>query len=135
MVVPERKNSDDGILQAFSGRKNVLGEALVANIIVGVSFISFFKRRRGDVVTSSPDFNLVFTVLGCSFRLVETLEGSVMSFVESPTSGDGEVQGSHILSSDVVSLDGSGKDGSVDDIEFESLFLQDLSGASSFGLT
>lgn len=74
-------------------------------------------------------------MLSGSFRLVEALKSSVMSFVKSPTSDDGEVQASHSFSSNVVSLDGSGKDGSVNNIEFESSFLQDLSGAGSFDLS
>jgi len=37
MVVPEGKNSNNGILQAFSGREDVLGEFLVAGVVVGVS--------------------------------------------------------------------------------------------------
>ena len=37
VVVPERKDSDNGILQAFSGREDVLGEILVTGVILGVS--------------------------------------------------------------------------------------------------
>lgn len=53
MVIPEGKNSNNGILQAFSGREDILGELLVAGVVVGVSRKNLYNSKEMDFYLSS----------------------------------------------------------------------------------
>lgn len=47
-----------------------------------------------------------------------------MFFIKSPVSNDGEIVAAHFISSIVIGLDGSGQDGSENQIEFVSSFFK-----------
>ena len=42
------------------------------------------KFRGRHIEAASPNLNLFFTMLGCSLCLVETLESSIVTLIESP---------------------------------------------------
>ena len=98
-------------------------------------WVIFFKSCGRDIITSSPDLNLSFTVLGSSLRFVQSLESTIMSFIKSPGSDNREVVASKLIGSNVVGLDSSSKNRGEDNIKFESSLLEVLSGFSSFSLT
>ncbi len=40
-----------------------------------------FQVRRAGIVAASPDFDLCLAKFFCSFRLVQSLQGTIMAFV------------------------------------------------------
>jgi hypothetical protein len=54
-----------------------------------MSLIVERQRRRRDVVASPPDLDLIGAVLCHGLRLVESLQRTVVAFVEPPAALDG----------------------------------------------
>ena len=63
-----------------------------------------------NIVASSPDLDLLFTMLLYSFQFVQPLKSSVMSLVEPPVLDDRNVVTVDLISCVVEGLDGSGED-------------------------
>lgn len=91
-----------------------------------MSFVSFGQFWGRNIEASSPNLNLFLAVLFHSLELVEALESSIVSFVESPVLVDRDVVAVKFISSVVKSLDSSRQDGSIADVELKAVLLQRL---------
>jgi hypothetical protein len=134
-VVPVGQHAVDRRLQGLRLGQHVVGETLVAAVKPGVTLIIERELGRGDVEASAPLSDLLFTVLGGSLGLVESLKVAVVTLVESPGALGGQPQGVHLSGDVVPGLDGAGQHWGVGDIEFEALLLKETTSLFSFLLT
>jgi len=72
-----------------------------------MSLIIHFEGGWWDIIGSSPLKNLLVTILGSSLGLVETLETSIMSLIQSPVLMEWDPITIKFISDGVISLDGS----------------------------
>lgn len=98
----------------------------ISLIVAWMARIVSLKLRRWDIIASSPNLHLILTVFFHSFQLVETLQCSVMSLIESPILDDRDVVAIKFLSGIVEGLNGSGKDRSIAKIELIAVLVQSL---------
>lgn len=80
---------------------------MVTSISLGVALIRVLKRRRGDVIGSSPHKHLLLTMLSSSLGLVETLKSAIVSLIESPMLVDGDIVLTELSDDGVVGYNGS----------------------------
>ena len=73
----------------------------VRRIVVGIALVPVFEGRRTGVEAAAPDENLVLAVLRSSLGLVETLQRSVVTLVETPGLDDGQPCPIHLVEHDV----------------------------------
>lgn len=126
-IIPEGNNSLDTGFETLSQGEVSSWNMAISDVIPRASWISGLQFWGWNVVGSSPNFDLFFTMLGSGFTLVETLESSVVSLVQSPALDDWEVVARHFICGVVIGLDGSCEDGGEDNIELESVLEQSLS--------
>lgn len=89
-----------------------------------MSLISFLQFWRRNVKASSPDLNLLFAVFLNGFHFVQSLQWSVMPFIQSPWLDDWNVMAIQLISCVVEGLNSSGKDRGVANIELEAVLLE-----------
>src|SRR5262249_11143856 len=86
--VPVGQETLDSVFQTF-GQGNLIGsEGLVSRIDSGVARVVGLERGRADVVASPPDFCLFDSVSLGGLGLVQALQSSVVSFVQTPVVDD-----------------------------------------------
>lgn len=101
---------------------------LVFSIEFWMSLVVFVQFWWRDIEWSSPNLDLFFSVLLDGFDLVESLQGTVVSFVQSPRLNDWNVVAIKLVSGIIECLDSSGQDRCVGNIELESVLLQGFTG-------
>jgi len=74
-----------------------------------MSCVVVFKFWRRDIEASSPYLDLIFSMLFDSFKLVESLQSSIMSLVKSPILNNRNVMTIKFFSSVVESLNSAGQ--------------------------
>src|SRR4029079_17798220 len=82
--MPVGQKPRDGVLERFGQWNFFALEARVARIASRVAFVVRTERRGGDVINAPPDLDLRIAVLGGGFRLVQSLQCSVMTLVQTP---------------------------------------------------
>src|SRR5690606_39181371 len=92
----------------------------------------FGERRRRRVVGTPPDHELLVTEFGAGLRLVLSLEGAVVAFVEPPGALDRNPVQSGLLKRDVGGADGPLQQGGVDHIGADSRLGQQPAPAAGF---
>jgi hypothetical protein len=97
-----------------------------------VSFVVELESRWWNIEASSPNLDLLLTVLFNSLQFVQALESSIMSFIESPILNNWNVVAIKFISSIVESLDSSGEDRCVADIKLISILGQYFSCLDCF---
>lgn len=107
-------------------------EVFIALILERMSFVAEFELRRRDIVASSPDLHLFFSVLFNSFKFVEALKSSVMSFIESPVLDHWDVVAINFVRSIVEGLNGASKDRGIADIKLVSVLSEGFSCVDGF---
>ena len=130
LLVPERKEPVDGILEALGDRE--VFEPGVAPVVARPALVGFFERRRRDVVAAAPDENLLVAVFGGGFGLVQTLEGAVMAFVEAPVFFDRDSDEVEFLEDGPEGVERALQERGVGDVEREPLFFEKLAGGFGF---
>ena len=131
-VVPVGQDAIDGDLERLGPRENIRGQQAVASIESWVSFVIHLELGRWDVIAASPLENLLLAVLLSCLRLVETLEGAIVSLVKSPRLVVRDPEMAHLFSHGVVGLNGAGQVRCVSQVEFISLLQEKF--ASVFSL-
>ena len=81
LVVPVGQNTVYGSLKRFCLRKNVKRESSIPSIESWVSLVIQVKIWRWDVKTSSPESDLLFSMLSSGFSLVQALESTIVSLI------------------------------------------------------
>ena len=119
-----RHGACDSILQALREREILRIHAGILYLACGIALVVGIQCRRGDVVGSPPLLDLILPVLLCCFSFIESLQRTVMAFVEPPGLDDWKPFAVHALQSDVQRVDSTLQIGCEADIEIESLLLQ-----------
>ncbi len=85
------------------------------------------ESRGRDVVAPPPLEDLVLAVAFGRLFLVESLQGPVVTLIESPVTLDGDPVQPHLFERDVGRVDCPQLEGGVDDVEIESGLLEQAS--------
>ena len=97
LLVPERQDARDGVLEAL-GERDLLGRELrVARIAALAARIVGRERRRRDVVAAPPGEHLCFAELGRGLGLVEALQRAVVALVQAPVVADRQPRAVHLV--------------------------------------
>ena len=96
------------------------------------SFITGLELGRWNIITSSPDLDLLFAVLFDSLNLIETLESSIVALIEPPVLDDRKVVTIDLISCIVEGLNSSCEHGCVDNIELVPILLEGLACVDGF---
>ena len=99
---------------------------LVATVKLWVSLVIVVQFRRWYIISPAPSFDLFLAVLIGRLSLVEALESTVVALVESPSLLTRDVGYTHLIGDVVVSVDRSGQQRRVSNIEVETLLLQNF---------
>nr|VUD26070.1 Uncharacterised protein [Salmonella sp. NCTC 7297] len=83
-VVPVRDNAVDGQRQAFSQRQLFLAQFGITWIVTWITLVIFGQLRRRNSKTATPLFNLFVAIFFCGFRLVQSLQRTIVAFIEFP---------------------------------------------------
>jgi len=122
-VIPVWKHTVTCCLKRLSTGQSVWWNMLVHLLEWRVALVAHIKFWWWDVVTTSPNLDLRFTVLFSSLRLIKTLERAVWSLVESPTLLERNPKKPHLACNVIVCFYGALKSWSVGQIKVESLFF------------
>jgi hypothetical protein len=126
--LPVGQEAGDGVFQAL-GLRHLFGpERGVAPIAPGEARIVARHGRRGNVVATTPDLDLIFAVLLDRLGLVEALQRPVHALVQAPGAVHGQPHLVGRLEHDPEGLDGALEQRGVRDIEREPLARDELAG-------
>ena len=81
----------------------------IASIFGRMPLIAFRNFWWRNIITSSPDLDLLLAMLLNGFKFVQPLKCSIVSFVEPPVLDDRDVVAVDLISCVVECLDGSGE--------------------------
>ena len=81
LVVPIRQHTVNSGLKRFCLGKDVKRKTSVASIESWVSLVIKVKIWWWDVKASSPESDLLFSMLGCSFSFVQSLKSAIVSLI------------------------------------------------------
>mmetsp|Transcript_93990 Transcript_93990/g.196095 ORF Transcript_93990/g.196095 Transcript_93990/m.196095 type:complete len:341 (+) Transcript_93990:137-1159(+) len=134
-VEPEREHTVHSEGEGLCAREGRLGNMPVEGVVGRVARVADVDGGRWDVVAPPPNLDLLITMLRCSFGLVETLQTSIVAFVETPSVDDwhGEVVGFH--QGRPCGSDGTSQHRCENDIELEASVLQHLACLHGLELT
>ena len=104
---PEWDKAGHGVLQTFSQRKIGLGHISIAGIMSRPTFVGLLQSRRLRTVTATPQLDLGLAILLCRFSLVESLQSSIVTLVETPAADLGDPHEVHFIQNDPQCADGS----------------------------
>ena len=82
--IPVRDHAVNGQRQAFRQRQFFLAQFRVTRIVTRITLIIFSQFRRSHCKTTTPLFHLLVAILFSSFRFVQTLQRTVVTFVQFP---------------------------------------------------
>src|SRR5208337_3970203 len=99
------KSPAGGVFQGLGQRDFLRAEVRVTRVFSGVTLVRGGECGWADVVAAAPEFDLLPTVLFGCLCLVESLQCSVMTFVEVPAAGDRDPHQVHLLKNDPEGLD------------------------------
>src|SRR5512135_2933086 len=95
--MPAWKKAFHRVLQTLRERGLPLLQFLVTRILRRVPGIGFLQGRGADVVTPTPDFDLLLPELFRHLSFVKALQGAVMPFVEAPVPDHGYPHEIHLV--------------------------------------
>ena len=125
-----RPCAGDGVLQAL-GQGHLVGRGVaVGGQKARVALVVFLQCGRAHIEAAAPDLHLVFAVLGGGFRLVQTLQGTVMALVQAPSLVHGQPFAVHCAQDVVQGVDGALQVRGVANVEIEAGLGQ---GAAAIG--
>ena len=107
-------------------------DILIPLIKMRTSLILRIQLWWSNIKASPPNLDLLFSMLFHSFKLVQSLKSSVMSFVESPILDNGNIVTVKLVCSVVESLNCSTKNGSIDHVEVESILFKNFTCFGGF---
>ena len=125
-IVPCGQDPRHGVLEAF-GQRHHRGVGIAA-IAAFAAWIASLQGRRRSVVTASPDQDLLVAVLACHVRLVESLQGPVMPFIEPPVFDHRQPGAVHFVEREPQGADGTLEHRGETHVEVPALGLEQLSG-------
>lgn len=123
MIVPVGEHALHRQLKVLSTGQDGRRKVAVAAIEAGMSLVVKLERGRRNVVTAAPLKHLLFSVLLGRLSLVQTLEGAVVTLVQSPGLVMGDPKRVHLSHDGVVGLDGAGEDRGMSLIELEAVLF------------
>ncbi len=121
-----------GVLEAFRQRNTVLVQVLVDAQTAGVALVVAVHLGRRRVIAAAPDQYLLVAVFLGGFRLVEALQGAVVTLVETVIANHRNPHLVHAVEDGPEGADGALEHRGVGHIEFEAGFLQQLAGLAGF---
>ena len=131
-VEPVREHSINSDFETFSSWDRIIRQRLVLVGEPWMTFIVDIKRWWWNVVAPSPLENLLLSVLGSGLSLIESLQCTVVSFVQSPVLVVRNPVQVQLIGNGVISLDGSLKHGGVRDVKLETFLLEHLTSLNGF---
>lgn len=125
---------NDAVQSGGQGFREILvklktGITWVARRVVLTGSVDSWRR---DIVGSSPDEDLVLSVLVYSFLLIESLERTVVTLVKFPGLGCRDPHQLSLLKNVPKSTNGSLKEGSKGDVRNDSFGFDELSSLNDF---
>ena len=126
--MPVGEEPGDGVLERLGQRHFVRLEVGIPAIARRMLRIVGGQRRRRNVVAAPPDLHLRFAVLCRGLRLVEALQRTVVTLVQSPRPALRNPHHVHLGQRDPQRADRALEQRRVRDVEFESLGLQQPAG-------
>ena len=93
------------------------------------------QRRWRDVVAAAPDLHLIRTVLLDGLRLVQSLQRTVVTFVQAPAALHRQPHQVHLVEHDPHGANGAFEDRGKDQVEIVALGLQQPAGFARFVAT
>ena len=123
-----------------SGRQRFgefLGEIKVSitRIVGRVVFAALVDNGRRDIVAAAPDEDLVLTILVDCFLLVQSLERSVVAFIQLPGLGYRDPHEASLLKNVPQSANGTLQEGGEGNIGDKTFGLDEISGFDHFFMT
>ena len=132
-ALPVRHDPFDRLFQGFGARQFPVRNQPVARVETRVARIVLGERIGCDVVAASPDEHLLVAVFGGCLALVESLQHTVMLFVQPPALFDRDPVLVELVQHAVERFDGAFKVRSIGFVECETLFFQQFAGPVGFG--
>mmetsp|Transcript_23688 Transcript_23688/g.49176 ORF Transcript_23688/g.49176 Transcript_23688/m.49176 type:complete len:256 (+) Transcript_23688:156-923(+) len=104
-------------------------------IIGGVVFAGLVHDGWGDIVRTTPDQDLVLAILIDRFLLVQSLQGTVVTFVQFPRLGDGDPHAFALFQNVPQGANGALQQGGESHFGLESFLLNQLTSLLDFFVT
>lgn len=101
-------SNSESILCYLGFGKEVSIDAVVSLVEDWMPFVSEFELRGRNIVASSPNLHLFFTVFLDSLHFVESLQGSIVPLVKAPVLDNWDVVTVYFVCSVVEGLNGPG---------------------------
>ena len=85
VIIPIGEHTIASSLERLGCWENFRWEICISPVKSGMTFIILFHWRWRNVIAASPLQDFIFSVLLSCFYLVQTLQGTIVSFVQSPS--------------------------------------------------
>ena len=81
---PVRHDAFDCIFQRLGTGQFRIGHFIITCFKARITRVILSQCMRSNIIATTPDQHLLFTIFGSSFRLIQTLKLSIMLLVQAP---------------------------------------------------